>query len=68
MVNKKSLLLAIFGMGVITGVIAKEVSENGLYIFKSGDPIVASEVNANFDFLLQKIVILEAKLASYERE
>ena len=64
---KKSIFItSIFSAGIVFGAVASEIAENGLYLFNSGDPILASEVNANFDYLLQKITILEAKLASYE--
>ena len=66
---RKNIVTAlIFTSGITLGAIASEVAENGLYKFVAGDPIMASEVNANFDYLLQKVTILEAKLASYERD
>jgi len=64
--KRNVILSSIFTLGIAVGAIASEIAENGLYQFNSGDPILASEVNANFTYLLQKITILEAKLASYE--
>lgn len=64
---KKNFATAlVFSTGLALGAIASEVAENGLYEFKAGDQIIAEEVNSNFNYLLQKITILEAKLASYE--
>lgn len=65
---KKNMVVILFflsGLGI--GSVASELAQNGLYIFKSGDPILASEVNANFDYLITKVTILEAKLAAYEK-
>ena len=53
--NKKTLIPAVFLCGMAFGALASEIASNGLYIFKSGDPILASEVNSNFDLLYNMI-------------
>lgn len=68
LVNKNTIIASVFLAGAAIGAFASEVAESGLYLFKPGDPIMASEVNANFDVLLQKISALEAKLASFESD
>lgn len=58
------ILTLALGIGIGASV-ASEL-KNGLYVFKSGDPILASEVNANFELLHAKIAALETKVARYE--
>ncbi len=62
----KGLPIIVFLLGSVVGVMASELAESGLYTFEPDTPIIAAEVNSNFEFLLQKISILEAKLAAYE--
>ena len=57
--NKKALTIVIFSAGCAVGAVASEISSNGLYIFKSGDSIVADEVNSNFELLNKRITIIE---------
>jgi len=64
--KRQALIILIFFIGTIASVIASELAENRLYIFEPDTPIIAEEVNSNFEYLLQKINILEAKLAAYE--
>ena len=54
MKNKK-LISGIFVIGTVFGAVASEQLSNGLYQFKSGDPIFAEEVNANFTLLQGQI-------------
>ena len=61
--NKKALTIIIFSAGFAIGAIASEISSNGLYIFKSGDSIVADEVNSNFELLNKRITIIEKTYA-----
>lgn len=58
--NKKIFISAIFSAGVAIGAVASEVASSGLYTFKSGDPIVASEVNANFELLSNELAEMKA--------
>ena len=57
--NKKVLTIVIFSAGCAVGAVASEIASNGLYVFKSGDSIVADEVNSNFEFLNKRITIIE---------
>lgn len=57
---KKIVLPAVFISGITLGVGASEIANNGLFVFKSGDPIIASEVNANFEYLNTKIEEIKA--------
>jgi hypothetical protein len=61
-VNKTGVVASTFLLGIALGAIASEVAYNGLHIFEPGDRIYASEVNANFDYLLRKIELLESKI------
>ncbi len=53
-------------LGIGIGASVASELKNGLYVFKFGDPILASEVNANFELLHTKIAALETKVARYE--
>ena len=57
--NKKYVIASTFIIGTAFGALASEMAINGLYIFKAGDPIVASEVNSNFELLNKRITTLE---------
>lgn len=56
----KYKFIAVFLLGGALGAIASEQLNNGLYQFKAGDNIVASEVNANFTLLNNKIEEMKA--------
>ncbi|MBK8187849.1 MAG: hypothetical protein IPK77_11755 [Cellvibrio sp.] len=60
--TKNILLLAVFFVGACFGAVASEIAKNGLFVFRAGDPILASEVNANFDLILKRIEVLESTL------
>ena len=57
--NNKKLIAGVFSLGIIVGAVASEQLSNGLYKFKSGDAIIADEVNANFELLQGRIEELQ---------